>query len=184
MKKVLVVLANGFEELEAITVADLCVRAGFDVVRAGLTKGAVTASRGTVVLPDAPLTQVIDQPFDAIVLPGGLPGADHLSAHSALLQRLQTQAENKQLIAAICAAPRALLAAGLLDGKRFTSFPGALDALAASSSALQNTGAAVEVDWPLITSRGPGTAIDFSLAIIEALGDTQLREQVEEGLVR
>src|SRR5690606_34423028 len=111
--------------------------------------------RNTIIVPDTELDAVIENDFDAIVLPGGLPGADHLAKHALLLDRLQQQVKANKLVAAICAAPRALVAANLIEGKTITCFPNALDKFDTSQATV--TGEAVEVDLPLITSRGPGT---------------------------
>ena len=155
-------------------------RAGIDVVVAGLEPGPVTASRGTVLLPDTVLDQVLEQDFDLIVLPGGLPGADHLARDERLLGMLRRQVQNDRYAAAICAAPRALRAAGLLSGRRATAYPGALE----GAADLQLVDEPVVVDGPVITSRGPGTAMDFALELIEALEGRQVRDQVEGPLVR
>jgi len=121
MPRVLVPLAEGFEELEAVTIIDLLRRAGVEVIVAGLEAGPVRASRGTVILPDESLYNVIDQDFDMIVLPGGLPGADHLNNDVRLREKLQEMSESGRYVAAICAAPKVLASAGLLKGKKATS---------------------------------------------------------------
>lgn len=182
MHHVLVPLAQGCEELEAITITDLLVRAGIKVTTAGLDDQPVTASRGTRILPDTSIDQVIDKSFDMIVLPGGLPGADHLRDDSRLQQMLQQHAAKQKPVGAICAAPKALAAAGLLDGKSATGYPGTLEALNNPSITISNR--AVEIDGNVMTSRGPGTAIDFALAIIELIEGKDKRDQVEAQLVR
>lgn len=182
MKTALIILAEGFEELEAVTVMDLLVRASIQVTSAGLKPGAVKASRHTVIVPGTTLDEVLMQNFDLIVLPGGLPGADNLAADSRVLTLLQKQYARHGLIAAICAAPRVLLAAGIIEGKRFTCYPNSLDPNKCTSAKL--TGEAVTVDLPLITSRGPGTAMDFALTLIEHLAGKPKRDEVERGLVR
>ena len=121
MSHVLVPLAQGCEELEAITITDLLVRAGITVTTCGLDEQPVTASRGTTIIPDTSIDKVINQSFDLIVLPGGLPGADHLRDNEQLQTLLKKQALDDKYIAAICAAPKALAQAGILDGKTATS---------------------------------------------------------------
>ncbi|MCB1819418.1 MAG: DJ-1/PfpI family protein, partial [Gammaproteobacteria bacterium] len=138
MARVLVPLANGCEELEAVTIIDLLRRAGIEVVVAGLADGPVTASRGVVLLPDCSLDAVIDDDFDMIALPGGLPGADHLDADPRIHTLLQRMAEQGRFTAAICAAPKVLLSAGLLDGHRATAYPGVIDGRLAAGSQLLN----------------------------------------------
>lgn len=180
MSHALVLLAQGCEELEAITVTDLLVRAGIDVTTAGLDDQVVTAARGARLLPDTQLSAVINQPFDLIVLPGGLPGANFLRDDPNLQALLKQHAADNKLIAAICAAPRALAAAGLLEGRRVTCYPGALD----DYPHLDIRTTAIEVDGPIITSRGPGTAMDFALTLIELLQGNEKRNAVERQLVR
>ena len=115
MASVLIPLAQGCEELEAVTIIDLMRRAGIEVVTASLTDEPVKASRGTVLLADTTLDQALTRKYDMVVLPGGLPGADNLNADSRILQLLQSMAENRKYTAAICAAPKVLASAGLLD---------------------------------------------------------------------
>lgn len=182
MANVLVPLAQGCEELEAITVIDLLRRAGINVVTAGLDDQPVTASRGNVLIPDTSLDEVLSKDFDMIVLPGGLPGADHLKNDPRIIQLVQQMLENDRYVAAICAAPRVLVQAGVLDGRCITSFPGAIDAAAVTG--LKYVDEPVVTDSKLITSRGPGTAMDFALQLIEALVGRQQRDEVEAGLQR
>ncbi len=182
MARVLVPLAQGCEELEAITIIDLLRRAGIEVVSAGLDEQVVTASRGTRLLPDTTLDEALDDDFDMIVLPGGLPGADHLDQDPRIHQLLERMAANGRYVAAICAAPKVLASSGLLAGRRATSYPGVLDAIPFTD--IQVSRQAVEIDDRIITSRGPGTAMDFALALIEKLVGADTRQQVEKGLVR
>ena len=182
MARVLVPLANGCEELEAVTVIDLLRRAGIEVVTAGLQDGPVTASRGVVLIPDASLDQVFEDDFDMIVLPGGLPGADHLDADPRIHSLLHWMAEQERYTAAICAAPKVLLNAGLLDGREATAYPGIIDGLVTENSRLLAD--AVVTDGKFVTSRGPGTAMDFALTLIEHLLGADKREEVETPLMR
>jgi len=181
MPRVLVPLAEGCEELEAVTIIDILRRAKVDVVVAGLAAGPVTASRGTRLLPDTTLAEALEQEFDLVALPGGLPGADHLGADERLTTLLRRMAASGKMVAALCAAPKVLAAQGLLDGKRATAYPGVLDG---TYPGVQSTGAAVEVEGNIITSRGPGTAMDFALVLVEQLCGAETRHQVETGLVR
>ena len=182
MARVLVPLAKGCEELEAVTIIDLLRRAGIEVVTAGLEDGPVTASRGVVLIPDTDLGQVLEDDFDMIVLPGGLPGADHLDADPRIHSLLHRMAEQERYIAAICAAPKVLLNAGLLDGREATAYPGAIDGLMSENSRLLAD--AVVTDGKVVTSRGPGTAMDFALTLIERLLGADKREEVETPLMR
>jgi len=182
MASVLVPLAQGCEELEAVTVVDLLRRAGIDVITAGLDAQPVHASRGVTLLPDMSLDAALQLEFDMIVLPGGLPGADHLRDDPRVIDLLKKMAAADRYTAAICAAPRVLAHAGLLDGKRATSFPGALDVDTVPGIEYQE--APVVMDGKVITSRGPGTAMDFALTLIETLLGKQQRDAVEASLQR
>lgn len=182
MVTVLVPLAQGCEELEAVTVIDLLRRAKITVVTAGLDDQPVVASRGVTLLPDTSLDAVLDTPFDMVVLPGGLPGADHLRDDPRIQSLLMRMAQQGKYTAAICAAPKVLAKAGLLEGKRATSFPGSLSN--ADLKGLKYEETAVVRDGTVITSRGPGTAMDFALTLIEVLVGASVREQVEAGLQR
>lgn len=182
MSRVLIPLAEGFEEIEAITLIDLLRRAGIEVVSAGLTAGPVRASRGTVVVPDSTLDAVAAEGFDLVVLPGGLPGADHLDRDPRISPLLRRILDSGGYAAAICAAPRVLANAGLLDGKQATAYPGVLSAEAYPRISLLT--APVVTDGRVITSRGPGTAMDFALQLIETLAGKDRRLEVEAALVR
>ena len=182
MANVLVPLAQGCEELEAVTVVDLLRRAGVTVVTAGLDEQPVHASRGMVLLPDMTLDAALPQDYDMIVLPGGLPGADRLRDDPRVIDCLQRMAASEKFTAAICAAPKVLAHAGLLTGKQATSYPGALDEDTQASLDYQET--AVVQDGTVITSRGPGTAMDFALVLIELLAGKATRDEVETGLQR
>ncbi len=184
MAKVLVPLASGCEELEAVTIIDLLRRAGIEVISAGLEAApqAVRASRGTLLTPDTSLDQALKQDYDMVVLPGGQPGTDTLNADPRIHALLDRMAKHEKYIAAICAAPKVLASAGLLKGRRVTSFPGALDQ--SQRAAVRYEEAAVVQDGHILTSRGPGTAMDFALVIIEILASRTKRDEVEQGLMR
>jgi len=182
MASVLIPLAQGCEELEAVTVIDLMRRAGIEVVTAALSDEPIKASRGTVLVADTTLDQALEREYDMVVLPGGLPGADYLNADARIQQLLQTMAECNKYTAAICAAPKVLATAGLLTGKRATSFPGVLEKLDLPSTQLESS--AVVRDGNVITSRGPGTAMDFALDLIALLVGETKRNEVESALQR
>jgi len=180
MVKVLVPLADGCEELEAVTLIDLLRRAGIEVVTAGLKPGIVKASRGVQLVPDVTLDVALQDGYDMVVLPGGMPGAANLKADARIIDLLKTMAAAGKYTAAICAAPMVLAEAGVLDGKQATSYPGFLDTL----PGVTVSAAAVVQDGKVLTSRGPGTAMDFALALIEVLVGAEQRQKVEAALVR
>ncbi|MES9969169.1 MAG: DJ-1 family glyoxalase III [Candidatus Thiodiazotropha sp.] len=182
MARVLVPLAQGCEELEAVTITDLLTRAGIEVVTAGLDSQPVKASRGITLVPDTTLDAVMDDEFDMLVLPGGLPGADYLDADPRIHELLKRLDQQGKFTAAICAAPKVLAGAGLLEGRRATSYPGVLDKMELPQVDVQLE--PVISDERVITSRGPGTAMDFALELIERLCGRETRDQVEQGLVR
>lgn len=180
MKTVLVPLAQGCEEIEAVTVIDILRRAGINVVCAGLDDQPVRASRGVVLVPDTTLDAALQHSFDMIVLPGGQPGTNNLKADKRILALLQKMTQQEKYIAAVCAAPSVLASAGLLDGKQATSFPGTLDPF----PNVRQQHAAVVEDGKFVTSRGPGTAMDFALTLVERLAGKAIRQEVEAGLQR
>ena len=189
MVNVLVPLAEGCEELEAITVIDLLRRADIIVTTASLDTGTtvnpVLASRGTKIIPDITLDQALErasqQAYDMLVLPGGLPGADYLDQDKRIHQLLkQMQAQNK-FTAAICAAPKVLANAKLLEGKNATSYPGVIDSMDLPNTKI--SGQNVVIDGKVVTSRGPATAMEFALSLIEVLLDKSKRDEVANGLL-
>ena len=182
MKKVLVPLAEGCEELEAITIINLLRRAEIEVITASLSNPTVKCSRGTPIVADKSLDEIYEDEFDMVVLPGGLPGADYLNSDQRIHKLLKKHNEKNKFIAAICAAPKVLASAGLLDNKKATCYPGAGD-----ENQFENvsfTQASVVEDNNVITSRGPGTAMDFALSLIEKLAGKNKRDEVENGLKR
>ncbi len=180
--RVLIPLAQGCEELEAITIIDLLRRAGIEVISAGLDAENITASRGVKLIPDTNLESALKDDYDMIVLPGGLPGADHLDNDERIKSVIKKMSNDDKYIAAICAAPKVLANAGVLDGKTATSYPGFLDGPGLSDTTLSDE--AVVRDGKVITSRGPGTAMDFALELIEVLSGKKTRDTVETSLVR
>src|SRR5574340_1046689 len=155
MAKVLVPLAEGCEELEAVTIIDLLRRAGVEVVSGGLRPGTVKASRGVQLVPDAALDAVLHDDYDMVVLPGGMPGAANLKQDGSILDLLKNMAAAGKYTAAICAAPMVLAEAGVLEGKQATSYPGFLD----GRTGITLSAEAVVRDGKVLTSRGPGTAM-------------------------
>ena len=181
MRSVLIPLAEGFEEIEAVCVIDVLRRAGIEVVTAGLRPGPVTASRRVVVVPDATLDHAMTRDFDMLVLPGGGPGVVNLRADPRIRRLLERYLQPDRSVGAICAAPTILAAYGQLAGRQATSYPSARGPVAAAAAVYRED--AVVVDGNLVTSRGPGTAIAFGLALVEMLAGGSRRDEVAAGLV-
>jgi protein deglycase len=176
-KKALVPLAEGFEEIEAATIIDVLRRAEIEVVVAGLSGLVVKGAHALAFAADRQLEGLKGKDFDAIVLPGGMPGAKHLRESPLVLAILREASEAGKIVSAICAAPTALEAAGLLAGKRATSFPG--HALPSASFSEER----VVVDGNVITSRGPGTAFDFALELVARLGNQEIAAKQRKALL-
>ena len=179
MKKVLVALAPGFEEIEAITVVDILRRAGARVTLAGTVAGPVEGSRGVSVLPDALIDQVDDAEFDLLVLPGGQPGTDNLQKNETVKSIIQNMHQAQKKVAAICAAPIVLQSAGILKDAVVTSHPSVRERL----SDIKYSEERVVVDGNIITSRSPGTALEFSLKLVEILFDPERMATVNKGVM-
>ncbi|CAI9741246.1 disease 7 homolog [Octopus vulgaris] len=169
MPSALVILAEGAEEMEAVITIDVLRRGGVCVTVGGLSdSNPVKCSRDTVIVPDKSLQQAIsDNKYDAVIIPGGLQGSKLISESSIVKNLLQEQEKRTGLIAAICAGPTALMAHKICMGKRLTSYPAFKDKLTAAGYNYSED--RVVVDGRLITSRGPGTAFEFALAIVKAL---------------
>lgn len=180
MPRVLVPLAQGCEELEAVTIINVLRRAGAEVISASLDTPTVKGGRGVVLVADALLNDVKGQDFAAVVLPGG-PGTDLLKKDGRILDILERHAQRGAFTAAVCAAPKVLAEAGLLRGKRATSYPGALDQAPHEGTVVDSAAVA---DGKVITGRSAGTAMDFALLVVEQLFDKAKRDDVEAKLIR
>jgi len=176
---ILVPLGEGFEEIEAIAPIDIWRRAGFHVTTATLSANPLTATRQTRHLADSTLDEVLNQDFDLIYLPGGRPGADNLAAHDQLLKKLQQQAAAQKWIAAICAAPLALNAAGLLNGKKFTCHPTAVSDLKGVSPLNER----IVIDGKLITGIAAGAAFELALTVIRLVSGAEAVTKVNQSLL-
>jgi 4-methyl-5(b-hydroxyethyl)-thiazole monophosphate biosynthesis len=179
-KTVLIAIADGTEELEAVTIIDVLRRAGAQVTVASVASLQVTASRGVKLVADCPIADCKDKLFDLIVLPGGLPGAEHLRDCVPLTDMLKSQKQAGRLYAAICAAPAVALAPhGLLDGKQATCYPACADVLPDRTQAARR----VVIDGNCITSQGPGTALEFAIELARQLFDDARAAQVAEAML-
>jgi 4-methyl-5(b-hydroxyethyl)-thiazole monophosphate biosynthesis len=178
MPHAITVLADGFEEIEAVTYIDLLRRAGVDVTILGLNGIEVRGAHGLWVRADMPFSEFSGE-FDAVVLPGGGPGTNNLAADEALLNLIRLANANDKLCAAICAAPTVLALAGALDNKKATCYPGCENRM---SGALPVEDAVV-VDGNVITSRAVGTAIPFALELVEALAGEEAARDVCDAIL-
>lgn len=179
MTRVLVPLADGVEEMEAVIVVDVLRRAGCEVVTAGLKTRPVTASRKVVLVADTLLADVAIDSLDALVLPGGAAGTEALRADQRVLSAAKAMAAGGKLVAAICAAPLVLLDAGLLEGRRFTSHPGVKDRFTGGT----RIDSRVVEDGNIVTSQGAGTTFDFALALVTRLKGKPMAEAVAAAMV-
>ena len=177
MKKVLIYLAPGFEEIEAVTIIDLLRRAEIEVIIAGLEEGYVIGSHGIRIMSDLYYEDIDPEEYDYLVLPGGQPGTNNLKKNLKVLELVKKFMQKNKLIGAICAAPTVLWEAGILENKRITSYPS--EKMVFSSAVYEDS--SVVKDGNLITSRGVGTAIDFALDLIgEIKGDSVKKETAEK----
>ncbi|CAN96376.1 hypothetical protein sce6209 [Sorangium cellulosum So ce56] len=173
--RALVILAEGAEEMETTIIVDVLRRAEVEVVLAGLDgPGPVRCSRGVRLVPDADLSAVTGD-FDVVVLPGGKGGADRLASSPAVGERLHAQAQAGRVVAAICAAPIALAAHGLFQGRRMACHPSVNDVVSAHGELLASP---VVEDGLLVTSQGPGTAMAFALALVARLRGEEIAAKV------
>ncbi len=179
MKKVLVPMADGSEEMEAVIIIDCLRRAELDVTSASIHAPTVTASRQVRLLADSDWASINPDHYDAIVLPGGNGGTEALMQHDGVLSALRRFCAQDKWIAAVCAAPRVLQAAGVLAGKCVTSHPAARQSITEA----ETSNARVVVDGRMITSQGPGTSFEFALTLISALCGREKAEEVAAGLV-
>jgi 4-methyl-5(b-hydroxyethyl)-thiazole monophosphate biosynthesis len=180
-KKALVVLADGFEEIEAVTVIDVLRRAGVHVTAAGLDQARVKGSRGVIVEADLTLDAIAGD-FDALVLPGGGTGASNLAASKKVNDIIREFDRSKKLVAAICAAPSVVLGpSGILKGKNVTGYPGMLDGFDKDTKYREDD---VVCDGNIITSRGPATALLFALAIAEKLVGKDIADKVRKATLQ
>jgi len=180
MKKVMIHFAEGFEEIEAITPVDVLRRAGCEVITVSVTgKSEVTSRRGITIIADKHFTEVDYSQTDMIVLPGGQPGADNLNKHEGLKKQILKFHEQGKMVAAICAAPLVFGNIGILKGKKATSFPGTENMLTGATY----TGNPVEVDGNIITGKGPGLALEFSLTLVEKLVGKEKADEVRKAMI-
>jgi len=177
MKKILVAIAPGFEEIETITIVDILRRAGARVTLGATVEGVLKGSRGIKIEPDELLDTVLEKDFDLICLPGGQPGTDNLKNDERIEKILTRMQQEDKYIAAICAAPTVLQKAGILKGKSITCHPSIKSHF---GSYIKDR---VVVDGKVITSQSPGTAMEFSFKLVEILFGSERLKKVNDGVL-
>jgi DJ-1 family protein len=171
-KKVVMIMADGFEEIEAIATADTLMRLGLDVTLTGMSSNKVTGAHGIAIETATILADESPADYDAAILPGGMPGSVNLRDNARVIDFVKTVYANGKVTAAICAAPIALAKAGILDGKKATCYPSFEAQFAASTT---YTGNRVEIDGRVVTAKGAGVSFDFAAAVGSVLGITQAK---------
>ena len=180
MKTIIVFLADGFEEIEALTPVDILRRAGLSVKTVSVMDEQVVAgAHGVPVLADVMFDEVNAEDAEMILLPGGLPGATNLDAHQGLSQMILDFAKEEKPLAAICAAPLVFGNRGLLEGKKATCYPGFETYLKGA----QYTAALVDKDGNFITGKGPGAAMEFAFAIVEKYCGMDKVNELKQGMM-
>jgi 4-methyl-5(b-hydroxyethyl)-thiazole monophosphate biosynthesis len=182
MPRVCILLAPGFEEIEAVTLIDVLRRADVEVVTLAVGSTAsldVTGSHHIIVRADKALAAGATESWDMVILPGGMPGSANLRDDLDVRALVQKQFKSGRRVGAICAAPIALAAAGILAGKKATSYPGFEKDLAGATY-LTST---VVRDGNVVTSRGPGTAFAFAFEIVNELCGRQAAETLRSGML-
>ena len=178
MKNVLLILADGFEEIEALGTADVLRRLGMNLILASLEEKCVTGAHGMKIIADTSLPEVVNDSFDAVILPGGMPGAANLDADDNVDKILQKAAAGNCIIGAICAAPFVLAKRNLLNGKVFTMYPGFETEL----NGLVYTANPAEISGNIVTGKGPGAVFAFAAALVEALGAKEECQKLYQGM--
>lgn len=179
MKKVLIPLAPGFEEIEALAVVDILRRAGAEVVTAGTVDGPIEGRNAIKVLADKDLDEALTEGYDMIVLPGGAGGTERLKEDARIIKAVQGFNAGGKIVAAICAAPTVLASAGLTEDRRVTSHPGVRGELKAKKISPER----VVVDGNIITSQGPGTALEFAFCLVKILFGEKKAGEVNAGVL-
>lgn len=179
MKKVLLMLADGFETLEGLAVKDVCARANVECFLCGVMGKTVTTAQGIRVESDIEIKDVKFEDYSALIIPGGLPGAYNLRDNEIVISKVKEFYEAGKIVAAICAGPIVFERAGILSGKTATSNPGFKDKI----GEVNYKESPVVVDRNIITSRGPATAIEFALTIIKELGYKEEYNNLKEAML-
>lgn len=179
MSKLLVPISNGFEEIEAISIIDVCRRAGIEVITAGVEDNILTGAHNIKIETDKKISEVSSDNFDMIALPGGLPNAFTLAENSDVQRLLKEFKEKNKKIAAICAAPYALHKANVLN-ENYTCYP-SFEEKIKDEGYINNKN--IVIDSNVVTSKGPATAMEFALEIVKILKGDEIYFSVKNGLL-
>ncbi len=179
MKKVAIILAEGFEEIEAVAVIDILRRAGVDLLIAGLSKEPVSSARNVRIIPDVSIDELDPQDLDMVILPGGMGGVERLKGDPRVERLIKEVRQKGRYVSAICAAPTALAKFGLLEGKKATVYPSLKEEI---KPAFYVDESVVEDDR-IITSQGPGTAFLFGLKLVEKLLGKEKAQEVAQRML-
>ncbi len=177
MIKVLMPLADGSEEMEAVIVIDTFRRVPWEVTAAGTSPGIVTGARGVRLVPDASLAEIDPSDYDVLVIPGGQAGVESLARDVRVVDAVRSFVNADKWVAAVCAGPLVLQAAGVLAGRRVTCHP------AVTLTQAQRLSDRVVIDGHLITSQGPGTTLEFALAIVREIEGVAKSAQLAQSMV-
>ncbi len=179
MKRVAVLLAPGYEEIEAVAPIDILRRAGVEVIIAGLTADPVPSARDVKIVPDTTVDNLKAEELDMVILPGGAGGVENLKKDERVKKLVEEMRNKDKTVAAICAAPTALVAYGVLGSRRATVYPSLKDNLGTAVYTEEK----VVVDNGIVTSQGPGTAIEFGLKLVEILLGYEKAKEVAERIL-
>lgn len=179
MPNVLVPIANGTEEMEAVITIDLLRRAQWNVTVTGVDDGPITASRGVRLLPDKAWREINPGDFDVLMIPGGMPGVERFLQFKPLLDMVRAFDAAGKWIGAVCAAPLVLQSAGILKGRKSTCHPG----VAARLTATQRLDERTVVDGRIVTSQGAGTTFEFALTMIRLIDGPAKAKTIADSIV-
>lgn len=179
MPSVLVPIANGSEDMEAVITIDILRRAQWNVIVAGVDDGLITASRGIRLMPDKAWREINPGDFDCLMIPGGAPGVERFLNFPPLLETIKDFVRSGKWIGAVCAAPLTLQAAGILSGKRATCHPGVATRLTVTQRLAERT----VVDGRIITSQGAGTTFEFALTLVKLIDGPEKAQAIADSIV-
>ncbi|MCS7083894.1 MAG: DJ-1/PfpI family protein [Aquificaceae bacterium] len=180
MEKVAIILADGYEEIEAVAPIDILRRAGVEVLIAGLSKEPVASARNLKIVPDVSIDELNPDELKMVIIPGGSGGVERIKSDQRAKELLEKMEKRGAYIGAICAGPTALESFKLTEGKRITLYPALIDEIKSATVIKEEK---VVEDGNIITSQGPGTALEFSLKLAEKLVGKEVASQVAQKML-